>query len=197
MCNNYFVQSFRLVVLCFLVCCLANYICFLLTPVFFRYVKSRSDKQLLHGLGYNDTSSCMPEELSNCLPVVPCGLIAWSLFNDTYTFTRSRSKLKVNRKNIAWKSDREHKFGKHVYPFNFQNGTLIGGGSLDPNIPVSISIVLERGICHTKIEHATGRLEFTTLEFIDTYFLKICYAETIAPILVGHFLSLHLDKTDH
>ncbi|XP_028117852.1 cell division control protein 50-like [Camellia sinensis] len=73
----------------------------------------------------------------HCLPIVPCGLIAWSLFNDTYSFSRGTEELKVNRKNIAWKSDRYHKFGKQVYPFNFQNGTLIGGGNLDPNIPVS------------------------------------------------------------
>ncbi|XP_075667857.1 putative ALA-interacting subunit 2 isoform X3 [Castanea sativa] len=41
------------------------------------------------------------------------------------------------RKNIAWKSDRDHKFGKHVYPFNFQNGTLIGGGKLNSSVPLS------------------------------------------------------------
>ncbi|XP_050234865.1 putative ALA-interacting subunit 2 [Mercurialis annua] len=102
-----------------------------------RYVKSRSDQQLLHGLMYNDTSSCKPEESDNGLPIVPCGLIAWSLFNDTYTFIKGTEELRVNRKNIAWKSDREHKFGKQVYPFNFQNGTLIGGGNLDLHIPLS------------------------------------------------------------
>lgn len=102
-----------------------------------RYVKSKNDRQLLHGLGYNDTSSCKPEESNNGLPIVPCGLIAWSLFNDTYTLIRGRSELKVNRKNIAWKSDRDHKFGKHVYPFNFQNGTFVGGGKLHPRIPLS------------------------------------------------------------
>ncbi|KAI9122432.1 hypothetical protein K1719_006272 [Acacia pycnantha] len=102
-----------------------------------RYVKSRSDQQLLQGLGYNGTSSCKPLKSSDGQPIVPCGLIAWSMFNDTYTFRRGQSDLKVNRKNIAWKSDRDHKFGKHVYPFNFQNGTLIGGGKLDPRIPLS------------------------------------------------------------
>ncbi|KAH7847650.1 hypothetical protein Vadar_028534 [Vaccinium darrowii] len=102
-----------------------------------RYVKSRSDKQLLHGLKYNSTSSCKPEEYNNGLPIVPCGLIAWSLFNDTYSFSRGTAALKVNRKDISWKSDRDHKFGKQVYPFNFQNGSLIGGGSLDPNVPLS------------------------------------------------------------
>ena len=103
-----------------------------------RYVKSRSDQQLLHGLRYNDTSSCKPEELNNGLPIVPCGLIAWSLFNDTFKFVRGSEEMKVSRKNIAWKSDRDHKFGKEVYPLNFQNGTLIGGGKLDPRIPVSV-----------------------------------------------------------
>ncbi|XXG66012.1 hypothetical protein AAC387_Pa05g3574 [Persea americana] len=102
-----------------------------------RYYESRSDQQLLNGLKYNDSSSCDPEEFNNGLPVVPCGLIAWSLFNDTYTFLRETVELKVNKKNIAWKSDREHKFGKHVYPFNFQNGTFIGGGKLDPSVPLS------------------------------------------------------------
>lgn len=102
-----------------------------------RYVKSRSDQQLLHGLKYNDTSSCKPEQLNNGLPIVPCGLIAWSLFNDTFNFVRRSEEMKINRKNIAWKSDRDHKFGKEVYPFNFQNGTLIGGGKLDPRIPLS------------------------------------------------------------
>ncbi|GMJ14201.1 hypothetical protein like AT5G46150 [Hibiscus trionum] len=102
-----------------------------------RYVKSRSDKQLLHGRKYHDTSSCQPVELNDGQPIVPCGLIAWSLFNDSFTFIRERAELKVNRKNIAWKSDRDHKFGKSVRPFNFQNGTLIGGGKLNPKIPLS------------------------------------------------------------
>lgn len=101
-----------------------------------RYVKSRSDKQLLHGLKYNDTSSCNPEGENNGLPIVPCGLIAWSLFNDTYSFFRGEYAIKVNRKNIAWRSDREHKFAKDVYPINFQSGFLIGGATLNPNIPV-------------------------------------------------------------
>ncbi|KAL6553162.1 putative ALA-interacting subunit 2 [Orobanche gracilis] len=102
-----------------------------------RYAKSRDDRQLLHGLKYRDTSSCKPEDVNHNLQIVPCGLIAWSLFNDTYSFFRGINKLKVNRKDIAWKSDREHKFGKQVYPFNFQNGTLIGGATLDPDIPLS------------------------------------------------------------
>ncbi|MQM08555.1 hypothetical protein Taro_041412, partial [Colocasia esculenta] len=102
-----------------------------------RYVKSRNDRQLQYGLKYKDTSSCKPEEYSNGLPIVPCGLIAWSLFNDSFMFVREHGIVNFTRENIAWESDRKHKFGKDVYPFNFQNGTLIGGGKLNPNLPLS------------------------------------------------------------
>ncbi|XP_047312261.1 putative ALA-interacting subunit 2 isoform X2 [Impatiens glandulifera] len=126
-----------------------------------RYVKSRSDKQLLYGSKHTDTA-CQPEEYSNGFPVVPCGLIAWSLFNDTYRFSRRAEELKVNRKNIAWKSDRDHKFGKEVFPFNFQNGTLIGGGNLDPNIPLSDQedlIVWMRTAALSSFRKLYGRIE--------------------------------------
>ncbi|KAK8524650.1 hypothetical protein V6N12_029512 [Hibiscus sabdariffa] len=102
-----------------------------------RYIRSRSDQQLLHGRNSHGTSFCRPVESNNNHPIVPCGLVAWSLFNDTFTFIRGKAELKVNRTNIAWKSDRDHKFGKNVYPFNFQNGTWIGGGKLNARIPLS------------------------------------------------------------
>lgn len=104
-----------------------------------RYVKSRNDQQLRDKSKANETSGCDPEKTTaNGVPIVPCGLIAWSLFNDTYKFTHSNGNaLTVNKKDISWKSDRNHKFGSDVFPKNFQNGTLIGGGKLDPNIPLS------------------------------------------------------------
>ena len=55
-----------------------------------RYVKSRSDAQLRGDVP--STSSllgCQPVEYSDPLDetgvITPCGLIAWSFFNDTYT----------------------------------------------------------------------------------------------------------------
>jgi hypothetical protein len=42
----------------------------------------------------------------------------------------------VDKKDISWKSDREHKFGSDVFPSNFQSGSLIGGARLNPKIPV-------------------------------------------------------------
>ena len=108
----------------------------------FRYVKSRNDEQLRDSKNQDSTSGCKPEDFANGNVIVPCGLIAWSLFNDTYSFSRNNSNLQVNKKGISWKSDREHKFGKDVFPKNFQNSSIIGGGHLNKTIPVSIYVNL-------------------------------------------------------
>ncbi|KAM7251691.1 hypothetical protein ACFE04_023574 [Oxalis oulophora] len=102
-----------------------------------RYVKSRNDEQLKDSNKMSTTSGCDPEASSNGNPIVPCGLIAWSLFNDTYTFSRNNTQLSVNKSEISWKSDRDSKFGKDVFPHNFQNGTLKGGKSLNETIPLN------------------------------------------------------------
>ncbi|ERN17057.1 hypothetical protein AMTRI_Chr09g33350 [Amborella trichopoda] len=104
-----------------------------------RYVKNRSDKQLRDKKSERTTALCTPEATLNGSPIVPCGLIAWSLFNDTYQFSRNDNGrlLSVNKTNISWKSDRDNKFGKDVYPKNFQSGRLIGGAKLDPNKSLS------------------------------------------------------------
>lgn len=84
------------------------------------------------------SKECKPEDFAaNGQPIVPCGLSSWSLFNDTYKFSVKDKVLDVNKKNISWKSDREHKFGSDVYPKNFQSSGLIGGTKLNSSIPVS------------------------------------------------------------
>jgi hypothetical protein len=104
----------------------------------FRYVKSRNDAQLSDASKANETTLCDPEKTTkDGLPIVPCGLIAWSLFNDTYKFSNNNKDLVINKKNIAWKSDQKAKFGSDVYPKNFQSGRLIGGARLNESITVS------------------------------------------------------------
>lgn len=101
---------------------------------------SRSDPQLLSKKDEDgdEANSCDPEaRTASGDIIVPCGLIAWSLFNDTYKFSINSKSIEVNRKNISWASDRKHKFGSDVYPKNFQSGSLIGGGTLNTSIPVS------------------------------------------------------------
>lgn len=102
-----------------------------------RYVKSRSDKQLRSVSDEKSTTDCSPEDKTVDGPIVPCGLVAWSLFNDTYWFSVNSKTIEVNKHDIAWKSDKEHKFGSNVYPKNFQSGGLIGGAKLNSSVPLS------------------------------------------------------------
>ncbi|KAL3643289.1 ALA-interacting subunit 3 [Castilleja foliolosa] len=103
-----------------------------------RYVRSRNDQQLRSAGSGSETSSCSPEDTtSDGQPIVPCGLIAWSLFNDTYGITRNNQQLAINKRGISWESDRDRKFGDNVFPRNFQNGTLRGGATLNASIPLS------------------------------------------------------------
>ncbi|KAI4345350.1 hypothetical protein L6164_012481 [Bauhinia variegata] len=109
-----------------------------------RYVKSRNDHQLRSKSAELDTGNCDPESVTPAdntnksqLPIVPCGLIAWSMFNDTYRLSIKNKDLVINKKNIAWSSDKSTKFGKDVYPKNFQSHGLIGGAKLNNSIPLS------------------------------------------------------------
>ncbi|KAG2636826.1 ALA-interacting subunit 5-like isoform X3 [Panicum virgatum] len=101
------------------------------------YARSRNLRQLGDPKSAKDTRLCKPEATANGVPIVPCGLVAWSLFNDTYSFARGNETLAVNKRGISWRSERDHLFGEHVYPRNFQSGGLIGGGTLDPSKPLS------------------------------------------------------------
>ncbi|XP_076810680.1 cell cycle control protein 50A-like [Clavelina lepadiformis] len=86
-----------------------------------RYVKSRDDMQLVGEPTTVSTvsSDCSPfdkvTELRNgvnvTLPIAPCGAIANSLFNDTYTLTKpDSSSLNISRTGIAWDTDHTLKF---------------------------------------------------------------------------------------
>jgi len=83
-----------------------------------RYVKSRNDQQLR---GNKVTSK---SDIEDCDPVksldgssdknnffLPCGLIAKSYFNDTFTLRSPNNNLvPLKKKGIAWSSDLDHKF---------------------------------------------------------------------------------------
>ncbi|PRQ45303.1 putative CDC50/LEM3 family protein [Rosa chinensis] len=128
-----------------------------------RYVKSRSDDQLRSVAKENSTSDCAPERFAkNGQPIVPCGLVAWSLFNDTYKFSVKNKTIAVSKKDITWKSDREKKFSSSVYPKNFQSGGLIGGAKLNSSIPLSQQedlIVWMRTAAMPSFRKLYGRIE--------------------------------------
>jgi len=100
-----------------------------------RYVKSRSDKAL-QGAKITDTA-----DLSTCDPLVnngtggiqtsyfPCGLIAGSFFNDSFTMTSAGGvgSTSLRKDGIAWASDVKSKFGNITQD--------PGQGILPPNLP--------------------------------------------------------------
>lgn len=138
------------------------------------YVKSRSDKQLRGGdVSRSDLNNCKPEDLVNGLPVVPCGLIAWSLFNDTFDFSTDgtdNGTIFVNKTGISWKSDREERFNNTVFPSNFPNNnrttvanaSQIGGAWLNESVPLSANedlIVWMRTAALPTFRKLWGRIE--------------------------------------
>jgi len=85
-----------------------------------RYVKSRSDAQL-SGDDVGSTASCDPLSDFNNLPLYPCGLIANSVFNDTFSGCLIRGNTggcvpmtegdgTWVKTGISWQSDRDKKF---------------------------------------------------------------------------------------
>lgn len=141
-----------------------------------RYVKSRSDEQLANRGAADATMT--PEEaatkLANCQPMLffngdpdkvinPCGLIAWSNFNDSYAVTVApppaagaggadaaaaaapAAPLRVESRGIALGSDVDRRYGSY-FPSNFNpvlNATR-GGGNLtllseDPRVRLRVN----------------------------------------------------------
>ena len=43
-------------------------------------------------------------------PANPCGLVAKSLFNDTFDMEKSGTKIPMDETGIAWESDIQYKF---------------------------------------------------------------------------------------
>ncbi|XP_018495614.1 cell cycle control protein 50A [Galendromus occidentalis] len=82
-----------------------------------RYVKSRSDKQLL-GRPTDVSPDCAPFDRAGGeggLPIAPCGAIANSLFNDTILLEMLTAENKwrnvdILKDEISWPSDRNVKF---------------------------------------------------------------------------------------
>lgn len=101
-----------------------------------RYVLSQSEAQL-SGSNVNNVGSCSPEDYqgpNSTNPITPCGLIAWSLFNDTFSIATSATSkppftnLTINNSSISWPSDRNVKFGD-VLPQNFNDLPALRGGA--------------------------------------------------------------------
>jgi len=85
-----------------------------------RYVKSRSEAQLLGKIDTKTTGGdCEPFAMDEKKekPIVPCGAIANSLFNDTITLKdEGGNNVSLTKTGIAWESDKKYKFQNPVVP---------------------------------------------------------------------------------
>jgi len=82
-----------------------------------RYVKSRNDNQLRGDIvkTYSSLEDCDPLKSVDGSTdpsqfYLPCGLIAWSLFNDTFALRENNSSIALRKNGIAWSSDVKEKF---------------------------------------------------------------------------------------
>ncbi|KAJ1351187.1 CDC50 protein chat-1 [Parelaphostrongylus tenuis] len=89
-----------------------------------RYVKSRNDKQYLGNL--KEVSDCDPYAYNEGnVPIAPCGAIANSMFNDTYSLyyvkNSIRTPVPVTTDGVLWDVDKDRKFKNPPIP---PGGTL-------------------------------------------------------------------------
>ncbi|EGG23050.1 hypothetical protein DFA_05180 [Cavenderia fasciculata] len=82
-----------------------------------RYVKSRNDNQLRGEVvtSYDQLQDCEPyksvgDSHDPNFFYLPCGLIAKSMFNDSFTVRQSGAVVPLQKEGIAWSSDKEKKF---------------------------------------------------------------------------------------
>ena len=97
------------------------------------YMTSRSDVQLA-GTTQDPSylSACSPELYlggNTAQQILPCGLVAWSLFNDTYAVSdgTTGAAIAVAETGIAWPSDKQYRF-QLTTSANFNNVTALRGG---------------------------------------------------------------------
>lgn len=82
-----------------------------------RYVKSRNDAQLRGDVvtKFSSIEDCDPLKSKDGSDnpadfYLPCGLIAWSLFNDTFVLKSGNNTIPLRKNGIAWSSDVKQKF---------------------------------------------------------------------------------------
>ena len=130
-----------------------------------RFVKSRSDDQLA-GRSTHDATFCEPKAYvyndtdGRKSEVNPCGLMAWSTFNDTYAFEVDGVTVPVNATGIAWRSDVVEKFADYK-PANVNDDpSTRGGRTIGPSVSRDERfIVWMRTAALPKFRKLWGRIE--------------------------------------
>jgi len=121
-----------------------------------RYAMSRDDSQLAgNDFSYSDLSDCEPfayygefqgisSNKSASQLYCPCGLIAWSMFNDSFVLSNENQVIcngtnpdgiQCTKQGIAWKSDVEKKFKAFSNPHKYYQYPLEYYGETGHKLP--------------------------------------------------------------
>lgn len=157
-----------------------------------RYVKSRDDSQLL-GTPITSASSlnseCAPYDQNNMSMVyAPCGAIANSLFNDTFTLTYMDqfAVVPVLKSGIAWTTDYNVKFNNPtnnnwdntVMPKNWHYNASVLGGYKNEDLIVWMRTAALPSFrkFYRRVDHTQSNLtQFSNKLPQGNYNVSICY----------------------
>jgi len=124
-----------------------------------RYVRSRDDQQLvgktLSSSDVSDTCTYHYQWGSNNDVINPCGLIAWSMFNDTYQLSLNGASIPLTQDSIAWQSDLDTKFknnndgqtGQNFPPFAYWRNISCDDGDPTPGTGLPTPTTAQRQSC--------------------------------------------------
>ena len=99
-----------------------------------RFVRSRSNEQLM-GQRENGGDVCDPKRTTiDGEDINPCGLAAWSTFNDTFAVNVDGQPRAVSTKDISWKGDRKFKFANYVAKNVNEDPATRGGKKIEGTV---------------------------------------------------------------
>lgn len=124
------------------------------------YVRDSDYFELAGGEGANQGLCRTHEKTSTGAAIVPCGVQAWSYFNDTFSVKLDGVNAAINDDNIAWDADRKYRFGNFpAQNLNTDQATR-GGASVSGNIRDDQHFVTwMRTAAFSKFRKLVGKIE--------------------------------------
>ncbi|CAM9147785.1 unnamed protein product [Phaeothamnion confervicola] len=142
-----------------------------------RYVRSRSSDQLT-GVAVSPDSNCDPLQDLDGVDLNPCGLIANSLFNDTFSLTNHV----MVETGIAWESDQSDRFSQpDDFVYAKVGGTAACSSSNNTDANCKACLGDGKSPCGIYVDGSDEYLYFYP-DDDDTLYLYELYPDIVSPI---------------
>jgi hypothetical protein len=173
-----------------------------------RYVRSRNDQQLKGDLLDVADAMTLPDLKTRCTYhytngssiINPCGLIAWSVFNDSFAlFADDGSPVALDSSAIAWQSDLDQKFansedgttGLNFPPFAFERSqpcSALPADAQDACMTAQSSLGTEVGWCYPGSGYCTEDHHFVVwMRPAGLPAFRKLYAKIDTPLRAGNY----------